>query len=412
MKGEPIENGAVAVVGGDVLAVGDFKNIARNFPIRKFEIVELGDGLILPGWVNAHTHLEFSDMEEPLGFPGINFTDWIRRIVKRRIQSNRLESDTNPGASKSLAIRRGLLESQQAGTWAIGEIATSPFNLNDYMEVDFPIVTRCFYEQLGRDPSNYPEQATELTSFLQQTQRGQSVFTRGVSPHAPYSVSEFLFNQMQTISLASNTPVAMHIAETLEERELLEKGSGDFVDLLEEFGSWNPSDFNGDISIPKILDRLSQTEHALIVHGNYLNDIELDFIASHPKNMSVAFCPRTHRFFKHSRYPLQKMIDRKINVCLGTDSRASNPDLNLFNEAKEVAATFPELSPLEILKMATVNGSQALGLPPYVGTISKNRPASLNFISPSENLSALHPAEWVFEQQSQCVPLLGMKKQD
>ncbi|MGB2499334.1 MAG: amidohydrolase family protein, partial [Mariniblastus sp.] len=102
MKGEPIENGAVAVVGGDVLAVGDFKKITRNFPIRKFEIVELGDGLILPGWVNAHTHLEFSDMEEPLGFPGINFTDWIRRIVKRRIQSNRLESDTNLGASKSL----------------------------------------------------------------------------------------------------------------------------------------------------------------------------------------------------------------------------------------------------------------------------------------------------------------------
>jgi len=405
MKGEPIENGAVAVVGRDVVAVGDFKKITRDFPIRTFDVTELGDGTIVPGWVNAHTHLEFSDVEEPLGFPGIKFTDWIRRIVKRRIESNRLESDTNSVSSKSLAIRRGLLESKQAGTWAIGEIATAPLDLNDYSEADCQIVTRCFFEQLGRDPSNYPTQATELTSFLSITQPDHSTFFQGASPHAPYSVSELLFNQIQSISLTAATPVAMHIAETLEERELLEKGSGDFVDLLKEFGIWNPTDFNGGFSISGILNQLSKTEHALIVHGNYLNDIELDFIAAHPSNMSVAFCPRTHRFFQHSLYPLQKMLNRKINVCLGTDSRASNPDLNIFKEAQEVAASFPALSPRQILEMATINGSKALGLPSGIGTISENQTASLNYISPPANLRTHHPTDWIFEQTSQCVPL-------
>ena len=405
MKGEPIENGAVAVVGRDVVAVGDFKKITRDFPIRTFDVTELGDGTIVPGWVNAHTHLEFSDVEEPLGFPGIKFTDWIRRIVKRRIESNRLESDTNSVSSKSLAIRRGLLESKQAGTWAIGEIATAPLDLNDYSEADCQIVTRCFFEQLGRDPSNYPTQATELTSFLSITQPDHSTFFQGASPHAPYSVSELLFNQIQSISLTAATPVAMHIAETLEERELLEKGSGDFVDLLKEFGIWNPTDFNGGFSISGILNQLSKTEHALIVHGNYLNDIELDFIAAHPSNMSVAFCPRTHRFFQHSLYPLQEMLNRKTNVCLGTDSRASNPDLNIFKEAQEVAASFPALSPRQILEMATINGSKALGLPSGIGTISENQTASLNYISPPANLRTHHPTDWIFEQTSQCVPL-------
>lgn len=405
MHGKPCENGAVAVVGKEVVAVGDFKKIKRDLSISNFDIVDLGDGIIVPGWVNAHTHLEFSDIEKPLGFPGIKFTDWIRKIVNQRLESNRLKSETNSISRKSLAIKRGLLESRQSGTQAIGEIATAPLISNDYAQDDCPIITRCFFEQLGRDPLNYPNQASELTSFLTQNQSNHPAFYRGASPHAPYSVSELLFNQIQTISLSAVTPVAMHIAETLEERELLEQGSGDFVELLKDFGIWNPLDFNGGFSIAGILQQLSTAAHALIVHGNYLSDLELDFIAAHPQNMSLAFCPRTHRFFEHAPYPLQKILDRKINLCLGTDSRASNPDLNLYKEAQEVASSFPELSSIEILKMATVNGSQALGLPSSIGTISENRRASLNFIKPSASLHAIHATDWIFDQTSQCIPV-------
>jgi aminodeoxyfutalosine deaminase len=403
MRGDPNENGAVVVAGTEVLAVGDFKKIKRDFSINNFDVVDLGDGLIVPGWVNAHTHLEFSDIQEPLGFPGIKFTDWIRKIVEQRFQSNSSEPDTDSASKKSLAIKRGLVESRQAGTQAIGEIATSPLDINDYTGADSRIVTRCFFEQLGRDPLNYPNQASELTSFLSQNHR---MFYPGASPHAPYSVSAPLFQQIQTISQSAATPVAMHIAETLEERELLEKASGDFVDLLTEFGIWNPHDFTGQLNILGILHELSKAEHALIVHGNYLNEMELDFIASHPKSMSIAFCPRTHRYFKHAHYPLQKMLDRKINICLGTDSRASNPDLDIFKEAQEVASSFPNLPPVEILKMATVNGRQALGLPSSIGTISANQSASLNFITPSESLQPNHPTDWMFAQTSQCTPIL------
>ena len=406
MRGKSCENGAVAVVGKEVVAVGDFNKIKRDLSINNFDIVDLGDGIIVPGWVNAHTHLEFSDIDQPLGFRGIKFTDWIRRIVKQRLESNRLASDANSVSNKSLAIKRGLLESRQSGTQAIGEIATTPLISNDYAQADCPIITRCFFEQLGREPLNYPNQALELTSFLTQNQSNLPAFYPGASPHAPYSVSELLLNQIQTISLSAGTPVAMHIAETLEERELLEQGSGDFADLLKEFGIWNPCDFNGGLSIAGILKQLSKAVHALIVHGNYLNDLELDFIAAHPQNMSLAFCPRTHRYFEHSPYPLQKILNRKINLCLGTDSRASNPDLNIYKEAQEVASSFPELSPIEILKMATVNGCRALGLPSSIGTISENQRASLNFLKPSASPYAFHDNDWIFDQTSQCIPLL------
>lgn len=131
MHGKPCENGAVAVVGKEVVAVGDFKKIKRDLSISNFDIVDLGDGIIVPGWVNAHTHLEFSDIEKPLGFPGIKFTDWIRKIVNQRLESNRLKSETNSISRKSLAIKRGLLETRQSGTQAIGEIATAPLISND-----------------------------------------------------------------------------------------------------------------------------------------------------------------------------------------------------------------------------------------------------------------------------------------
>jgi cytosine/adenosine deaminase-related metal-dependent hydrolase len=409
MRGEPNENGAVVVAGTTVLAVGDFKKIKKDFLVNDFEIVDLGDGLIVPGWVNAHTHLEFSDIEKPLGFPGIKFTDWIRKIVQRRFQAHSHESNTDPASSKSHAIESGLQESILAGTRGIGEIATAPFDINDYTRLKAPIVTRCFLEQLGRDQSHYPHQESELTSFLSQNQLNHQTFKRGASPHAPYSVSGFLFNQIQTISRSAATPVAMHVAETVEERDLLESASGDFVDLLKEFGIWNPADYTGEMNILSILKWLAEAKHALVVHGNYLNEQELDLIASHPEKMSIAFCPRTHRFFKHAEYPLQKMLDRKINICLGTDSRASNPDLNLFKEAQEVASSFPNLSPDAILEMATINGSKALGLPASIGTISADHHASLNFISHPEIPLPIRPTDWMFDEASRCTPVFEVE---
>lgn len=381
------KDGIVAVENGEIQFVGRLD----EFDLTQFHVEDLGDGAIIPGLVNAHTHLEFSDLATPLGHAGIKFTDWIRAIVKSRIESNEA-----PSEKKRLAIQSGIKESLEAGVVGIGEIATMPFAWEDYkgLGLDGCLV---FLEQLGSDESFLGDKRNELNQFLDSQTESNFVF--GASPHAPYSCHEKLVDQICELAIQKSRIVAMHLAETLPERELLATQTGDFVELLKDFGVWNPENFPTDSRhIYSTLEQLSKTK-SLIIHGNYLNDIELDFIANHPE-MTIVFCPRTHQYFGHSQYPLNKMRQRSIPVAVGTDSRASNPDLDLFKELKLIASSFPELTTNEILKMGTLNGAEALVMK-ELGSLSIGKRGVFNFVKqPSDRTSS--PDEWLFEPESIC----------
>ena len=123
------------------------------------------------------------------------------------------------------------------------------------------------------------------------------------------------------------------------------------------------------------MNRLATLPRAIIVHGNYLNRRELDFVAQHRESMHVAFCPRTHEFFKHTEYPLPRMLERRILVGLGTDSRASNPDLALIEEARCVAKAFPQLAAEKLFQMMTIDGARVLGFASNFGTLEPGKTA-------------------------------------
>lgn len=391
----PLENGAVLVRGHRIVSVDKFAALQRECQ----RVVDLGVGAIIPGLVNAHTHLEFSNLSQPLGHPGIPFTDWIRLIVTNRISSNEANS-------KAGAIQSGLEEIHRTGTWTVGEIATLPMSLDDYrFNSGFSMVS--FLEQLGNDPTHFADKQDELARFFDQTVDDSNVhdMTLGVSPHAPYSVHPQLLRQICSLAQAKKRMVAMHIAETPEEIELIENGTGKFVALLKDFGVWNPG-METHQSVIGILQHLSEAPRSLLVHGNYLRDSDLDFVANHRRSMSVVFCPRTHRFFAHPSYPLKQMRQRGINVALGTDSRASNPDLNLWTELKLVAAMFHDLRPIQILEMGTINGARALGCDDQVGSLAAGKKAALSFValdgSTTQSLSSL---DLLMAPESTCVPL-------
>ena len=397
----PIENGMVVVSNRTIEEVGQFNSVSHSAS----DVVDLGEGALIPGLVNAHTHLEFSKLEKPLGEPGIRFTDWIRLIVGCRSKAN---ENATP---KTSSIQRGLNESFESGVWTIGEIATAPFLLKDYLlpeEMQMAI----FLEQLGREDSTFEHKRTELDSFL----RGDSTSDSGsessdfkfcASPHTPYSVHPKLLEQICDQARIQNRAVAMHVAETREELDLLRNRTGDFVDLLKDFGVWKPETFDEQCSILKTLKTLAQVPRSLIIHGNYLNGQELDFVASQAKTMSVVFCPRTHNYFGHEDYPLNQMRRRNINVAVGTDSRASNPDLRLYEELKFIANHFPELPVEEILKMGTEFGAQALGCIDRLGSITVGKRAALSFIEPDESMLDANPADWIFAENSICRPIVG-----
>ena len=402
----PIADGAVIVDENEILTVGQFSTAQKTVSMNQAQILDLGDGAIIPGLVNAHTHLEFSDLEQPLGQPGISFTDWIRKIVGRRNESNQ-ESDLGGQTNKkSRAIKLGIEESRASGVWAIGEISTLPYQRSQYQGLRSNMTMLCFLEQLGRDETTFNQKRIELEKFLQQPSPTDNTAVHfGCSPHAPYSVAPGLLNQMCRQSVAAGRPVAMHLAETLIERELIEHQTGEFVALLQDYGVWNPDSFNNGLSIAETIEVLASAPRSLIVHGNYLSDTELDIVAGNSDRQSIVFCPRTHDFFRHSVYPLEKMLERNINVCLGTDSRASNPDLDLFKEAKHVASSFSQLDPKLIFKMATLGGAIALGINHSHGNLAVGKTLALSFVSHPNAATDQSPFEWMFDIKSTCTPL-------
>lgn len=312
------------------------------------EAIDLGNVAVIPGLVNAHTHLEFSHLAEPIP-AGDSFATWIGAVIQERRTRT---------ASGDESLQSGLDELRRCGTVAAGEIATRSWPRGAAVEGG-PALT-VFREVLGLSPDAVPLRLAELRDHLDSGEAGDGV-RRGISPHAPYSVHPDLFHGAVALARERDVPVAMHLAETREELELLRSGSGPLVDLFAGMGIWRPEIIPRRTRILDSLRGLAEVGHALVVHGNYLDGDEIVFLADRP-NMTVVYCPRTHRHFGHARHPLRRLRERGIRVALGTDSRASSPSLDLWEDVTLVRELFPEVPPPALLQMATADGAAALGI--------------------------------------------------
>ena len=209
------------------------------------------------------------------------------------------------------------------------------------------------------------------------TPHGPRRWRRGISPHAPYTLHPELFGRLVQLAIDRHVPMAFHLAESPQELELLATGRGPFRELLESVGVWNPAAF----AVPRrpldYLRRLAQSQRALVVHGNYLDDEELAFLAEHRDRLAVVYCPRTHAFFRHRRHPLPQLVAAGATVAIGTDSRASNPDLSVLAELRFVASKFAEIAPAQILELGTLAGAWALGTADESGSLEPGKFADL-----------------------------------
>jgi aminodeoxyfutalosine deaminase len=187
----------------------------------------------------------------------------------------------------------------------------------------------------------------------------------------------------------------MHIAESLDEIELLQSGSGRLVELLDSLNAFPRGVIARGTRPLHYLQMLAQAAKSLVIHGNYLSQEEIAFLGQRSETMSVVYCPRTHAYFNAGDYPLAEMLAANINVCLGTDSRASNPDLNLFEEMRFVAQRYPNVTPEGVLYLGTQAGADALGLGDRFGSIAPRKSARLTTV-PLALLDASDPHELLF----------------
>ncbi len=346
----PIENGTITLAGDRIVAVGLSGPNTTD--------VDLGDVAILPGLVNAHTHLDLSGLRGQAA-PGTDFTAWLRGVIAHRRQQTPEQAQQ--------AIRDGLAECVRFGTTLVGDVSAAGQSWPAL--ASGPIRAVVFYELLGL-PKDRADEALHTAQGWLASHSATGSCRPGLSPHAPYSTRLDLIERAAVLAGEKNLPLAIHLAETLDECSLLHRRAGRFVDFLHELGVWSPE---GLATSPRQVVQACQSAAArLFVHGNYLAPSD-----PIPPGGSIIYCPRTHAAFGHAPHPFRSFLQRGVNVALGTDSLASNPDLDMLAEARFIHHRFPHVPGEALLRMITINGARALGLESITGSLAAGKSADL-----------------------------------
>jgi aminodeoxyfutalosine deaminase len=359
IAGPPIERGTITIRADQIAAVEP--------PGTRKPDIDLGNVAILPGFVNAHTHLDLTGARGQCP-PKADFPQWLRSVIAFRRSRTKAEVEAD--------IATGLAESLRFGTTLLGDIAAAGGSWDLLSQAKCRSVV--FHELLGltRDRAERSEQdAFAWIRQLRTTDRS----VPGLSPHAPYSVRSTLYSVLGTQSV----PIATHLAETQGELELLRKRRGPYVDFLKDLNVWDPS---GPVGDP--LDVIRMLPRGIFVHCNYL-----DPAPAFLPTQSVVVCPRTHAAFGHPHHPFPRM---NVRVALGTDSLASNPDLDILAEARFLRRHYPEVAPAAILRMLTLNGAEALGFDAVMGSVAPGKSADL-VVLPLPNEERADPHDLVLD---------------
>ena len=392
VESEPIPSGLVVVDDGTVQFVGT-QLPSRFNSIRRFHLPGFA---ILPGLINSHCHLEFSDLNEPI-LPGCSFPEWIQNLLACR-NSKKHDAEQSANERRS-AINSGILESYAAGVRWIVDMVTSPWepewidgavntnalvsSLPAGLAPRVPISVQPCIELLDIEPRRL-ELALSLAQKQSVAPESKWFGRMGYAPHAPYTASSNVTRLGAQYSREQKRLVSMHLAESIDEMDWIEGRKGAFADFLVPLIS---KDYFRDLGqISEHVQWLTQSWRAMIAHGNYLSHEDLVRLADHQTRCGIVHCPRTHLFFGHRHgdselYPLAERISRGVRHFLGTDSRASNPDLNIWSEAKRVRADHRAISSIDIIKMITTDAAQFLCIQDRYGSLREGQPASLTAVT-------------------------------
>jgi cytosine/adenosine deaminase-related metal-dependent hydrolase len=343
-------------VAGGTLTFTEGRIVAVDPAGQRTPDLDLGNVAVLPGLVNAHTHLDLGELRGRLA-PPTDFTAWLKEIVAYRRGS--------APAAWEAAIHAGIEECLLSGTTLVGDISTGGHSAA--ILANSPVRAVVFFELIGLTKARARQVWNEAQVWL----RGQpatATYRPGLSPHAPYSVRRALFR----LAARQGVPLAIHLAETLSEDELLRTHRGPFREYLEALGAWDERGLAA--SLNWIIGEQRRAERVLYIHGNYADRIGVMREQS-GQPVSVVYCARTHAYFGHPPHPFMELLAAGVNVALGTDSLASNPDLSILEEMRFLWRRYPTLGGETLLRMGTLAGARALGWEQETGSLAVGKSA-------------------------------------
>jgi cytosine/adenosine deaminase-related metal-dependent hydrolase len=360
----PVPDGAILLEGGRIVAVDEYSHLVKQLPAGT-GIVDYGDTAILPALVNAHTHLELTALGGRIPLPQPGFPAWLRHLLPLRAALTEEQS------------LRGVLEGQRQlrdnGVAVYGDVSNR-FHLEPPAGNGIPR-GHTFLETLGFDVASL-DSALDGLEWRGFRESGGLPPAVSLAAHACYSTSADLIQAAKGWDRKHGVPFAIHVAEHLEEMQFIQDGTGFCRDLLENLGRWVPGWRAPGVSPVAYLDRLGVLDdRTLLVHVVHLTESDWQVVAQ--RRCSVCFCPRSNASLQVGRPAIETAVRLGVPAALGTDSLASNRDLNLFAEAALVLDHHPGVRPEAVLHMATLGGAQALLEHADFGSIEAGKRAAL-----------------------------------
>jgi len=360
----PIENGTVVANDGKITYVGPRKDAPPG------DDYELGESILLPGLVNTHTHLELTAMR---GFlEDGRFTEWIDKLRQSRNEVLNEEMLLD-------SARFGIVEGLEAGITTYADTCSSGVVMRALREQGVRGIM--YQETFGPDPSHAAAAMRELQARVDKLQPEQTdLVALGVSPHAPYTVSDRLYEATARFADSRRLPMAMHIAESAAEYEIVASGSGDFAERWRRRGIAVSKRARSPI---ELLDRLGALERGpLLIHCVRVDAADIQIMARH--RCCVAHCPASNAKFGHGIAPLLPIVEAGLRVGIGSDSVASNNRMDILDEARlavlihrAATARHDAFGAHQALELATIGGARALNLDSRIGSLEVGKDADL-----------------------------------
>lgn len=366
----PLAGGALLVRDGTVAAVGTLAELRSTHAVP---VVEFPGSAIIPGFVNAHTHLELTHfsswrLRTHVEYNPRRFVDWIIQLIK--IKRGLRDEDV------LASLREGVRKCLESGTTSVGEIVTNPA-LAPYYQAS-PLGGRLFFELLGHDPDRFRGM---LDKALAVCTDESARLVAGLSPHSPYTIGEQNLGQIRKAASLRSLPLAIHISESREEADFIFDTTGPLAEQFYPFVGWQ------ELLMPprrcsstELLDRFGLlTPETLAVHCVHVTPSDGETLKE--RGCSIVLCPRSNERLDVGTAPLHLFKKLGIPLALGTDSLASNDSLSLWEEMRFALDLFRhDLSVAEAFRMVTVGGAAALGRISSCGTLEAGKRADFQVV--------------------------------